>query len=94
MGREEGMQMNHCVRIPPNNYLCEEIMAKKWAAQPTNLPKDTDLSPLVAASLAGIVYQARLFNRQARMNVPEEAVISEVVNLWHTVLGKLSRKSK
>ena len=53
------MQMNHCVRIPPNNYLCEEIMAKKWAAQPTNLPKDTDLSPLVAASLAGIVYQAR-----------------------------------
>jgi len=94
MGREEGMQMNHCVRIPPNNYLCEEIMAKKRAAQPTNLPMDTDLSPLVAASLAGIVYQARLFNRQARMNVPEEAVISEVVNLWHTVLGKLSRKSK
>src|SRR2546428_12056943 len=94
MGRKEGMRMNQCVRIPPNNYLCEEIMAKKRAAQPTNLPMDTDLSPLVAASLAGIVYQARLFNRQARMNVPEEAVISLVGNLLHTDLDKFCREGK
>ncbi len=68
-------------------------MAKKQTARRAN-GKEMDISPLVAASLAGIIYQARLFNRQARMNVPEEAVISEVVSLWHTVKDVLDRQKK
>lgn len=69
-------------------------MAKTTTARPTSGAADRDISPLVAASLAGIVYQARLFNRQARMNVPEETVISEVVHLWRTVLDTLDRAAK
>lgn len=65
-------------------------MAKKQTGRSTTGP-DRNLGPLVAATLTGIVYQARLFNRQARMNVPEHAVISEVVNLWHTVTDALGR---
>jgi hypothetical protein len=68
-------------------------MAKKQTAHSTK-SGGADLSPLVAAALTGIVYQARLFNRQARMNVPEELVISEVVNLWHTVTDALDRRTK
>ncbi len=49
--------------------------------------------PQVAATLTGIIYQARLFNRQARMNVPEEEVVNEVVNLWRNVTRALARSS-
>jgi hypothetical protein len=49
---------------------------------------------MVAATLTGIIYQARLFNRQARMNVPEQEVVSEVVNLWRVVMGTLERGSE
>ncbi len=65
-------------------------MAKKQGAQAAQAPQ-IDLTPLVAASLAGIVYQTRLFNRQARMNVPEDSVISEVVNLWRSLEGALKK---
>ncbi len=67
-------------------------MAKKRTAQDAKGVKPTDLLPLVAASLAGTIYQARLFNRQARMNVPDASIISEVLNLWHTVLDALDRR--
>jgi hypothetical protein len=40
---------------------------------------------MVAATLAGIIYQAKLFNRQARINVPEEEVVVEVISLWRIV---------
>lgn len=64
-------------------------MAKKRTAQGAKTTKAADLSPLVAASLAGTIYQARLFNRQARMNVPDSSVIAEVLGLWRTVLDGL-----
>ena len=64
-------------------------MAKK----PTN-PKAQSVSnpvdPQVAATLAGIIYQARLFNRQARVNVPEEEVVVEVISLWRIVMDALA----
>ncbi len=68
-------------------------MAKKRNGQDAK-KTDMDLTPLVAASLAGIVYQARLFNRQARMNVREESVISEVVTLWRTVKDAMGREAE
>jgi hypothetical protein len=49
------------------------------------------VDPQVAATLTGIIYQARLFNRQARMNVPEQEVISEVISLWRNVTKALGR---
>lgn len=47
-------------------------------------------APMVAATLAGIIYQAQLFNRQARVTVPEEEVVVEVVSLWRIVLNALN----
>ncbi len=49
--------------------------------------------PQVAATLTGIIYQARLFNRQARMNIPEEEVVEEVVTLWRNVTRALAGSS-
>jgi hypothetical protein len=46
--------------------------------------------PQVAATLAGIIYQAKLFNRQARVNVPEEEVVVEVISLWRMVMEALN----
>ncbi len=69
-------------------------MAKKRRVQGTKGPKEADLLLLVAASLAGIIYQARLFNRQARMNVPEASVMAEVFSLWNNVLDALERIRK
>jgi hypothetical protein len=69
-------------------------MANKRTAQDAREAKPSDLLPLVAASLAGTIYQARLFNRQARMNVPDASVISEVLSLWETVLDALDRRPK
>jgi hypothetical protein len=60
-------------------------MAKK-----TDLPKAAEkVDPAVAATLTGIIYQAKLFNRQAKVNVPEEEVISEVIGLWRIVMDAL-----
>jgi hypothetical protein len=50
--------------------------------------------PLVAAMLAGVIYQSRLLNRQAKLNIPEQEVISDVVNMWHTVMEALGRSEK
>ncbi len=49
--------------------------------------------PQVAATLTGIIYQARLFNRQVRMNIPEDEVVAEVVNLWRSVTRALAGSS-
>jgi hypothetical protein len=59
-------------------------MAKTKVAEGKN-ELDVLAAPMVAATLAGVIYQARLQNRQAKLNIPEEEVISDVVNLWHTV---------
>ncbi len=61
-------------------------MAKK-----TKLPQNvTKADPAVAATLAGIIYQAKLANRQAKINVPEEEVVVEVISLWRIVMNALS----
>jgi hypothetical protein len=46
--------------------------------------------PVVAATLAGVIYQARLLNRQSKVNIPEQEVISDVVNLWRIVKEALA----
>jgi hypothetical protein len=64
-------------------------MAKK-----IELPKGAEkIDPQVAATLTGIIYQAKLFNRQARVNVPEEEVVVEVISLWRIVTNALNSES-
>jgi hypothetical protein len=67
----------------------EELMAKK-PTSPRMRKAINSGDPLVAATLAGIIYQAKLFNRQARVNVPEEEVVVEVISLWRLVRDALS----
>jgi hypothetical protein len=47
------------------------------------------VDPAVAATLTGIIYQAKLFNRQARVAVPEEEVVAEVICLWRIVVDAM-----
>jgi len=64
-------------------------MAKKKTAE-GKVEMEALVAPVVAATLAGVIYQARLQNRQAKLNIPEPEVISDVVNLWYTVRGALN----
>ncbi|MGA2986299.1 MAG: hypothetical protein ABSG32_21050 [Terriglobia bacterium] len=64
-------------------------MTKK--AEATAAAKKIDAA--VAATLTGIIYQARLFNRQAKVTVPEEEVMVEVISLWRTVKAALNSES-
>jgi len=65
------------------------MMAKK-----TELPKAMDtVDPAVAATLTGIIYQAKMLNRQAKINVPEEEVVVEVISLWRIVKDALKSES-
>jgi len=64
-------------------------MAKKKTAEGKD-ELEALVAPVVAATLAGVIYQARLQNRQAKLNIPEQEVISDVVNLWYTVRGALN----
>jgi hypothetical protein len=74
------------VRISALQTKGEVLMAKK-----AGLPKGTEkVDPAVAAALTGIIYQAKLFNRQARVNVPEDEVIIEVISLWRIVTDTLN----
>lgn len=52
------------------------------------------MAPMVAATLAGVIYQARLLNRQAKLNIPESEIVSDVVHLWRTVMGVLIPPTK
>jgi hypothetical protein len=63
-------------------------MAKKQTTAPTENLKN-QMAPLVAATLTGVIYQARLMNRQSKLNIPESEVISDVVNLWRTIVDEL-----
>ncbi len=60
-------------------------MAKKTKSADGAIKAD----PGVAATLAGIIYQAKLANRQAKINVPEEEVVVEVISLWRIVMNAL-----
>ncbi|HTS70485.1 MAG TPA: hypothetical protein VMO17_15995 [Terriglobia bacterium] len=64
-------------------------MAKKREVQ-TAVEK---VDPAVAATLTGIIYQAKLFNRQARVSVPEDEVVVEVISLWRIVMDTLKSGS-
>ena len=68
-------------------------MAKKQQS-PNSIPLETQATPLVAAMLAGVIYQARLLNRQSKLNIPEGEVISDVVSLWRTVRDELAKKGE
>jgi hypothetical protein len=63
-------------------------MTKKRTTSSVRNPLGT-ADPVVAAKLTEIIYRARLFNRQARVNIPEEEIISEVVHLWQSVMATL-----
>jgi len=60
-------------------------MAKKAAVAKAG----EEVDPAVAATLTGIIYQAKLTNRQAKVNVPEEEVLVEVISLWRIVMDAL-----
>jgi hypothetical protein len=62
-------------------------MAKKKKQKAA--PAKSDMTPVVAATLAGVIYQARLANRAAKLNISEAEVISDVVHLWRTVRDEL-----
>lgn len=51
-----------------------------------------DLTPLVAAELAGVIYRAKLENRSAKLNISEAEVVADVVQIWRNVHDKLSQK--
>jgi hypothetical protein len=63
-------------------------MAKTQAVRGKSGP-DGAMAPVVAATLAGVIYQARLLNRQSKLNIPEDEVIRDVVTLWRTVMDEL-----
>jgi hypothetical protein len=65
-------------------------MAKKPSAASAYKP-DNDSDSTVAAMLAGVIYQARLINRQSKLNIPEQEVISDVVHLYRVVRDELAR---
>jgi hypothetical protein len=64
-------------------------MAKKQKAPLATL-LEAQAVPMVAATLAGVIYQARLLNRQSKLNIPEQEVIGDVVGLWRTVKEALA----
>ena len=48
-----------------------------------------DPTPIVAATLAGVIYQAKLVNRQSKLNIPEQEIVREVINIWNAVMHEL-----
>ncbi len=50
-----------------------------------------DVTPLVAAELAGVIYQSKLANRAAKLNISEAEVVADVVAIWRSVSEKLAR---
>ena len=68
-------------------------MAKKQMDEASD-SSEHRMSPVVAATLAGVIYQSKLLNRAAKLNIPEQEIISDVIRLWHTVMGALSDPKK
>lgn len=66
-------------------------MAKAKKARPAKATaKAGDITPMVAAELAGVIYQARLLNRQAKLNISEAEIVDDVINLWRKVRDVLA----
>lgn len=68
-------------------------MAKKLSAL-SPASGNAPMTPLVAATLAGVIYQSKLLNRQAKLNIPESEIVSDVINLWRSVMGALAPVEK
>lgn len=66
-------------------------MAKKQT-KPSPANSNPEMTPMVAAALAGVIYQARLTNRQSKLNIPEAEVIADVLGLWRSLMDELNRK--
>ncbi|MBI4166355.1 MAG: hypothetical protein HY508_11540 [Acidobacteria bacterium] len=49
----------------------------------------SDMTPIVAAELAGVIYRAKLENRAAKLNISEAEVVADVIHLWRTVREQL-----
>lgn len=60
-------------------------MAKKSVP----LTKSDPTTAMVAGTLAGVIYQAKLNNRQAKLNIPEHEIVEEVLNLWRTIMDRM-----
>lgn len=65
-------------------------MPKQQAAEGSR----ESITPLVAAELTGIIYHARLLNRQAKLNIKEEDIVSEVLRIWRSVRAELAKEEE
>ncbi|MGA2629987.1 MAG: hypothetical protein ABSG54_07195 [Terriglobia bacterium] len=65
-------------------------MAKAKKQKAEKAAPASDMTPIVAAELAGVIYQARLLNRQAKLNIPETEIVNDVVSLWRKVRDMLA----
>lgn len=54
-------------------------------------PRESN-TPLVAAALTGVIYNARLINREAKLSIEEEEIVSEVLTLWRSVRAELEKE--
>lgn len=69
----------------------EVAMAKKkMKAEKKAAPAGNDVTALVAAELAGVIYRAKLENRAAKLNISEDEVVRDVLNIWRNVREKLA----
>jgi hypothetical protein len=65
-------------------------MAKQTAAKKT-VEQAGDMTPIVAAELAGVVYRAKLENRAAKLNISEDEVVDDVIRLYRVVEARLKQ---
>ena len=65
---------------------------KKMKAEKKSAPVGNDVTPVVAAELAGVIYRAKLENRAAKLNISEDEVVKDVLNIWRTVRDKLAKE--
>ena len=65
-------------------------MAKAKNQKAEKAAPANDMTPIVEAELAGVIYQARLLNRQAKLNIPETEIVNDVVSLWRKVRDMLA----
>ena len=55
---------------------------------------ESQMTPMVAATLAGVIYQSKLLNRQAKLNISENEIVTDVISTWRTVMDALSRPKR
>lgn len=65
---------------------------KKKKVEKIAAPTGNDVTPVVAAELAGVIYRAKLENRAAKLNISEDEVVRDVLNIWRNVREKLAQE--